>query len=623
MCGIAGHVSFHNSPSSDALECVVQNQFHRGPDHRASWQDEHAALGHTRLAIIDLSPTGHQPMIDAETGNVIVYNGEVYNFQALRADLEARGHKFASTSDTEVILALYRRYGEECVTQLRGMFAFAIWNPRKRELLLSRDRAGKKPLVYAETTQGFLFASEIGALAAHPLVSKDIDPQALELYLTLQYIPAPWTIYQAIRKLPPAHFGVLTAKGLRLERYWNLDYTRKRQISEEEAEEAVLEELTEAVRLRLISDVPLGALLSGGVDSSLVVAIMSRLSSRPVKTFSVGFEDEGFNELPHARAVAQHLGTEHHEEVLTPNVAEMLPSIVRQYGEPYADKSALPSFVVAEMTRQHVTVALSGDGGDELAAGYDRYRTSRLMAILGALTPGGNGPADARKAESLLSNDRLLNPLRRRWAYQYVHPELQSLAYRDFFHGPHRQALLKPEVRAASNGTAESWKQRWLDEASCHASNAVERMMWIDNLTYLPGDLLVKIDIAAMAYALEVRSPLLDHKLVELCATLPAGIKARNGETKRILKRLAARFVPSSVIYRPKHGFSVPVSAWLRGPMQGFLKNVLADTRPQLGVLLQTDQIDRLVEQHTDGVQDHGGRLWALLNLALWLAQKE
>ena len=619
MCGIAGIVCFEHRPDSDKLRRVVLSMLHRGPDHQAIWQDDHAVLGHTRLAIIDLSSAGHQPMVDPETGNVIVYNGEIYNFQLLRADLEKQGFRFRSNSDTEVLLALYRRYGVRCLERLRGMFAFGIYDPRHNQLFIARDRLGQKPLVYAQTDEGFLFASEIGALVAHPAVSREIDLEALDLYLSLQYIPAPWTIYKTVRKLPAAHYALLTPTGLHIERYWQLDYTRKIQLGEKEALEAVLEKLTEAVQLQLISDVPLGALLSGGVDSSLVVALMSKLSHRRVKTFSIGFCEEHFNELPHARCVAEHLGTEHWEEVLVPNVLEMLPRIARQFGEPYADKSAVPSFYVAQMARQHVTVVLNGDGGDELAAGYWHYQLPPLAGLISRAVGNYKGRrADIDQADWLLNDKTLLGPLRRFWMYGYAHPEVRSLLYANFWNQAQKGSLFRPEVAAQIGSVTIRWKQGWLEQAYEHADTPIERMLWIGNHTYLPDDLLVEMDIASMAYGLEARSPLLDHELIELCASLPDNLKVRKGQTKYLLKKLAAQFVPSSVVFRQKQGFSVPVGAWLRGPMANFMRQVLTEARPHLNEYFQSQVIDRLVNEHVTGFKEHGYRLWTLLNFALW-----
>ena len=371
MCGIAGHISFQRPPDEVSVAEMVRKIGHRGPDDHGIWSspDVECVFGHARLSVIDLSSLGHQPMLDAETGNCIIFNGEIYNFQALRRECERVGDRFRSHSDTEVILALYRRHGVGCLHKLRGMFAFALWDESRKRVFFARDRVGKKPLNYALNDGGIVFCSEIDPLSRHPAVSRDMDMEALELYLQCQYIPAPWTIYKQIRKLPPAHYGLLDRNSFKIEQYWNVEYTQKVRISEQDALDRLEEKLTEAVQLRMISDVPLGALLSGGVDSSIVVALMAKLSGEPVRTFSIGFREEAFNELPFAQQAADICDTAHHPEIVEGDVAHLLPLLARHYGEPYADSSAVPSFFVAQTARRHVTVAMNGDGGDELLGG--------------------------------------------------------------------------------------------------------------------------------------------------------------------------------------------------------------------------------------------------------------
>ena len=398
MCGIAGELNWRAHASGEAVDAMVSGIGHRGPDDRGLWSSPNGVcvLGHARLSIIDLSPAGHQPMLDVITGNAIVFNGEIYNFQELRKKLVSAGDLFNSHSDTEVILALYRRHGIDCLKFLRGMFALAIWDEKRQRLFLARDRVGKKPLNYAVTKSGLAFCSELHPLSRHPGVDNGMDLEALELYLQCQFIPAPWTIYRGIRKLPPAHYAVYDRSGLKIEKYWEVDYRDKIQISEADALDALEEKLTEAVRLRMIADVPLGALLSGGVDSSVVVALMAKLSNEPVRTFSIGFEEEAFNELPWAQQAAERCGTLHHPDIVKGDVEHLLPKLARHYGEPYADDSAVPSFFVSAVARRHVTVALNGDGGDELLGGYPRYwlPASAMLAIVGAAwaTDAPRGP---------------------------------------------------------------------------------------------------------------------------------------------------------------------------------------------------------------------------------------
>ena len=619
MCGIAGEVRFDGGVAAGSLESMSRGIRHRGPDDDGLWMEDRGRCGFSfrRLSIIDLSPLARQPMRDPVTGNVIVFNGEIYNFQELRRDCEQHGAIFRSRSDTEVILALYRRLGPDCLRRLRGMFALAIWDARKCELFLARDRFGKKPLNYALTKDGLVFCSEIGPLSRHPAVPGDMDMEALELYLHLLCVPAPWTIYKHIRKLPPAHCATLSRDGLRAEQYWDIDYTRKIRIADDEALEAFEEKFNEAVRLRLISDVPLGALLSGGADSSAVVAAMARLSSAPVKTFSVGFKEESFNELPYANLAARICGTEHHAQIVTSDVQAILPAIVRHYGEPYGDPSAIPSFLVCESARAHVTVALNGDGGDELLGGYPRYwlsnRTLLSSRVLGRLV-------SAASLASLTTNfsaesgfgPRVMSRLVR----EFLHPELGSLVnYRNHWNDRARHELL-----VANNDPAllPAWRRKWLGLACAHAANPVDRMLYFDNHTYLPDDLLVKMDIASMHCGLEARSPLLDHELAEFCAGLPLNQKLRNGAGKYLLKQLAAKTFGKEFVNRRKQGFGIPLENWLKGPLRARVRAVLSDP----GLM---EPFDRIVVAKTTGEffshrppADHTSRVWGLFMYGLW-----
>jgi asparagine synthase (glutamine-hydrolysing) len=555
-------------------------------------------------------------MLDPETGNVIVFNGEIYNFQKLRRECEAAGARFRSRSDTEVILALYRRFGPDCVRQLRGMFALAIWDAHKSELFLARDRFGKKPLNYALTRQGLVFCSEIDPLSRHPTVSRDHDNEALELYLQFLCVPAPWTIYKSIRKLPPAHWAIFSEKGLRLQQYWDIDYSRKIQISDEEAFQAFDEKFTEAVRMRMVADVPLGALLSGGVDSSAVVAMMAKLSSVPVKTFSVGFGEQAFNELPHARRVAQVCGTDHHEQIVTYDFGSLLPRMIRHYGEPFADSSAIPSFLVCESARKHVTVVLNGDGGDELLGGYPRYRLSRFALfghrLLGRSLPSGplldwtvnyrgNSQAWGRALSLGIRN--------------FLRPEFGSLInFRGNWEDVARARLLPGGDRAL----VRNWRNEWIARAGAHSHNPFDWMLYFDNHTSLPNDLLVKMDIASMHCGLEARSPLLDHELAEFCASLPLDRKLRGGEGKLFLKRTAARTFGKAFANRKKQGFGIPLEAWLKGPLRQDVMGTIADR--DLMASFDPDVVSRTAKEFFSGGAgpSHVYRIWALFMYGLW-----
>lgn len=619
MCGIAGEVRFDGGVAAAPLEAMSRAIRHRGPDDDGLWMEERRRCGFSfrRLSIIDLTPLGHQPMIDGETGNVIVFNGEIYNFQSLRRECEDAGEHFRSRSDTEVILALWRRYGPDCVRRLRGMFALAIWDARKQSLFLARDRFGKKPLNYAMTAKGLVFCSEIYPLSRHPAVAGDEDAEALELYLQLLYIPAPWTIYKNIRKLPPAHWALYSRSGWRIERYWDLGYRSKTRIEDGEALEAFEDKFTEAVRLRMIADVPVGALLSGGVDSSAVVAAMAKLSAAPIRTFSVGFEEGGFNELPYADEVARLCGTKHHRQIVTADAAAVLPAMIRHYGEPFADSSAIPSFLVSEAARASVKVVLNGDGGDELLGGYPRYRLS-AMALLSSRTLGRLVPAqrvlgigvDSAGSPSVVR--RALGRLTR----ELLHPEFASLIqYRGSWHDLARRQLL---VGGGMKSLVSGWRSHWLSQALEHANNSVDRMLYFDNHTYLPGDLLPKMDIASMHCSLEARSPLLDHELAEFCAGLPLDLKVRNRTGKYLLKQFAAKSFGWRFANRPKQGFGIPLEKWLRDTLRPHATAVLFNSA--LMEPFDAAVVTRVAGQFFSGQTgaDHTSRLWALFIYGLW-----
>lgn len=622
MCGIAGIFSLNEILDEGGVPLLVTDLQHRGPDdcgvYRTPKRD--CVLGHTRLSIIDLTPAGHQPMVDPVTGNAIVFNGEIYNFQELRAACEKRGDSFVSRTDTEVILALYRRYGIKCLEHLRGMFAFAIYDPnltgsgKSGRLFLARDRLGKKPLNYTLTPNGIVFASEIHPLSRHPLIGKDLDLEALELYLQLGYIPAPWTIYRQIRKLPPAHYAVFDDHGLKLERYWQLSYSSKLKIDEEEALEGLEEKLKEAVRLRMVADVPIGALLSGGVDSSLVVALMAQSTNQRVRTYSIGFKEEEFNELPYAEQVAERYQTDHHPEVLDGQVSDLLPILVKHYGEPYADSSALPSFMVCQAARKHVKVVLNGDGGDELLGGYQKFALKKRHLWAARLLGGLVSPNNlAAIVPYVVSPQNGLQRQFRRMITGYVAPEVLSLLiYRNFWNDRERTGILN------GNETAllQKWRKDLCVNAYQNALNPIDRMSWMDNTIYLPYDLLVKMDIAAMHCGLEVRSPLLDTEVFEYCAGLPVWSKVQGGVTKYLLKKLAERYFPANILYRPKMGFKIPLEEWLRGPLASLVRECLLNET--LMAPLNMRFIKHTLVEFQNHTGNHATRLWTLFMFGCW-----
>lgn len=625
MCGIAGEVNWAGGSNAPAAQRMASEIAHRGPDHHGLWveEDGRCVLVHRRLSIIDLSSLGHQPMIDPLSGNSLVFNGEIYNYQQLRRQCEAAGDKFLSKSDTEVILALYRRHGEACLGKLRGMFAIALWDSKKQQLFLARDRFGKKPLNYALTNDGAVFCSELKPLAQHPSVDSSMDIDALDLYLQLQSIPAPWSIYRGIRKLPPAHFAVVARDGVRLQRYWSLDYRSKSVISEADALDLFEEKLTEAIHLRMTSDVPLGALLSGGVDSSVVVALMSKVSRIPIQTFSIGFGNKALDESPYAKFVADACGTQHTREVVHGNVEEMLPLLAKHYGEPFADSSAIPSFHVCRMARKHVSVVLNGDGGDELLGGYQRYALPSHAIRTGSVLSRLIGPDRLASLVPFWANSRSF-PRRalRSLARDHLTPEMGGLLMLSgYWNDSLRHQLLARD--ASKSNTVNRWRRDWLRQAFEYADTPIDRMLWLDCHTMLPDDLLVKMDIASMHCGLEARSPFLDHELMEFCASLPVSLKVHKRSGKYLLKRLAERYFPREFVYRRKMGFGIPVAEWLRTCLRRHTEEVIHDR--ELMQPLETDAIcrswKRLLGASGADLDAEAGRIWALLMFGHWKLQ--
>ncbi len=626
MCGIAGRANvFTGRPVDGAIvESMTACLAHRGPDGAGLHVGDGVALGHRRLAIIDLTPGGHQPMGTADGRYWITFNGEIYNFLELRRRLEQRGRRFVSASDTEVLLQSYEEFGPECVTYLRGMFAFAIWDAVDRRLFMARDRLGKKPLFYRTDGDGIAFASESKAFFAEPGFQASVSPAAIFHYTALLYTPAPWSAFAGVHVLPPAHTLVADASGVRVQRYWRLRYEPKRRWRDEEAIEAIEASLTEAVRLRLISDVPVGAFLSGGLDSSTVVGLMTRVGGQRghVRTYTIGFEEEDFSELERARAIAAHLGTEHQELVVRPDVVHDLPRIAWHYGEPFADSSGVPTYYLSKMTRAHVTVALNGDGGDEAFAGYECYAAGLKRDWYDAL-PSGWRRGLAAVASAVLADGnwhgtraRLLGRLQRRGSS----PEERYAASRLHATAELQAALFTPEFLAAvdSPHTATLLSRRF---GESDAIAWLDRMLSVDVETYLPDMLLAKVDVATMAVGLEGRSPLLDHGVMELAATLPPDLKIRGGVRKYVLRQVAARLLPGALLEGPKRGFSVPIVHWLRGQLRPFVEELLLDgTCARRGVIRQ-DTVARLLEDHWGGRADRHELIWGLLMLELWWRQ--
>ena len=625
MCGIAGLVDFDGPHAPESLvRAMCTAMCHRGPDdegvmaipRQAAPHEPRAILGNRRLSIIDVAG-GRQP-IGNEDGTIwVVQNGEIYNFRELRDRLEASGHTFTTHSDTEILVHLYEELGDEFVRELDGMFALALWDDRRKRLLLARDRFGKKPLLYAEAGGRLYFGSEFQAILADPAMHRDIDHDALDEYLSFMSVPAPQTIYRQIRKLPPAHVLVRDAQGTRIKRYWSLAFLPKLQIDEEEAAREVRRLLTEAVRKRLISEVPLGAFLSGGVDSSAVVAIMAGLVGGRVKTFSIGFDDPRFNELPHARRVAEQYGCDHHEFQVQPRAIDIVSTLVKHYGEPYADSSAIPTFYLAQLTRQHVTVALNGDGGDESFAGYGWHLGSRLAEQWQSVPSALRGAAEHAAAALAPFSSHRRSPIARLSRFMAAASQPRAARYR------HWLSIFTADLKAELYASPRPPRPDPIEAifAAVPRLDAVDAMLHADMEWYLPTDLLVKVDIATMANSLEARSPFLDWRLTEFAARLPSRFKVKGRTSKYILKKAVADLIPAGNMHRPKQGFAVPVGPWFRGELKDFLADHILDARCRSRGLFKPAAVQRLFDDHQRGAGDYAHQLWTLLMLELWFRE--
>jgi asparagine synthase (glutamine-hydrolysing) len=632
MCGIAGAIWMADGVPLDGgtLRRMTDTLRHRGPDDDGTYASEvrrgdahepvpGVALGFRRLSIIDLAG-GRQPLANEDESVWLVFNGEIYNYTDLRRRLEGAGHRFRTHSDSETIVHLYEDEGTDCFRHLRGMFALAIWDANRRQLVLARDRLGKKPLVYRQEAGRLLFASELKALLQVPGVPRELDPAALDEYLTYQYVPHPNTIFQGIRKLPPASFAVYREGRLTVDRYWSPDFQTEVDRPRAEYIDRLRMELTEAVRLRLQSDVPLGAFLSGGVDSSIVVALMKQLTDQPVKTFSIGFPVPEYDESDHAREVARHLGTDHHEMRVEPNAVEVLSRLVWHYDEPFGDSSAIPTWHVSRMTREHVTVALTGDGGDELFAGYPRYRAVRMGAWFDRLPGPLRGVLASRHWQRLPASSRQKCVRRRfkRLVASLGRPaERRYLDWMSIFDEARRGALYSDDflTRLPDADPFDFLKSAY---GRCNRRDPVTAAGLVDVQTYLPCDLLTKIDIASMAHSLECRQPLLDHHVVELAAAMPIELKYRRGRGKRILREAFGHLLPATVFRRPKMGFGVPLDHWFRHELNDFTRQVLFDPLTQGRGYFRPEAVQRLFDEHQSGRFDHSHRLWLLLFLEMW-----
>jgi asparagine synthase (glutamine-hydrolysing) len=618
MCGICGIVEFGRQSDipRDVVHRMNQTMIHRGPDDGGVFVGPGVGLGHRRLSIIDLAG-GHQPMSNEDGTVWVLLNGEIYNYPELRAELLQRGHKFATKSDTEAIVHLYEDLAEGCFARLRGMFSIAIWDSRCRKLVLARDRVGKKPLFYAADPERILFGSELKALLAGDSLSRRIDEQALSDYFSFGYIPAPKTIYRSVRKVMPGHYLVASADGTRETCYWDLSFANVRQQSEEEWGEQLRHQLCEATRIRLMSDVPLGAFLSGGIDSSSVVAMMSHLMKRAVTTCSIGFQEEKYNESEYARQVSTLFSTEHHEEIVEPNAIEIVDKLAWHYDEPFADSSAIPTYYVSKIARDQVTVALGGDGGDESFAGYRRYKLDYYENRL-----RGYVPAALRRS--------LFGPLGRwypamAWAPRIFRAKatLESLSRSplegyfnsiSYFRPNDKARLLTADFRKQLGGyDSLDLFRRYYDQAD--TNDPLSKIQYVDVKTYLTDDILTKVDRASMAVSLEVRAPFLDHKLLELAASMPSSLKLRNGVGKFILKKSLEPVLPRNILYRPKQGFAIPLDVWFRRELKELGQSIIVETDDGI---LDRNFLARIWNQHQKGLYDRSALLWSVLMFRKW-----
>jgi asparagine synthase (glutamine-hydrolysing) len=618
MCGIAGFVDADRTarPDLNLVHRMCEVIRHRGPDDEGIHVEPGVGLGMRRLSIIDLAG-GHQP-IHNETARIwVVFNGEIYNYLELRAELEAEGHCFSTSSDTETIVHGYEQWGADVFRRLRGMFGIALWDQDTRTLLLGRDRAGQKPLHYAERGGRLFFASEIKSLLAAAAVEPRLDVGALDHFLAFLYTPRDASIFAGVHKLPPGHYLTWRDGRVDVRQYWRIAADEPFTGSEEDAVAALGEVLQDAVRSHMISDVPLGAFLSGGVDSSAVVGMMARAtpSGGPVKTFSIGFDDPDYDELEHARTVAAHFGTDHHEFVVRPDGLSILDALIAHFDEPFADSSAIPTWYVSEMARRHVTVVLSGDGGDELFGGYDRYLPHPRVAAFDRLAVPGARAAAALAWPLLPHGTRGKNFLRhvaKDWSGRY----LDSIA---FFHADERAALYSADVRTAAGLDAERRLARHFDRFAALPNDS--RMMRFDFETYLPEDVLTKVDRMSMAHSIESRVPLLDNRVIDFAASLPARFKIKGGRRKHVLKDTLKTMLPEAILSRRKQGFGVPLGTWFRGGLTSLFSDILDTPRTRQRGYFDAAFVGRLLREHLDGERDHTLRLWQLLVFELWHRQ--
>jgi asparagine synthase (glutamine-hydrolysing) len=622
MCGIAGKLcfDFQAKVPPDLIREMTREIHYRGPDDEGIWVKGNVGLGHRRLSIIDLSSAGHQPMSNEDGSIWITYNGEIYNFLELREEMLKKGHKFTSHTDTEVILHLYEEYGPDCLTHLRGMFAFGLWDERQKCLFLARDRIGQKPLKYYLDDNCLIFASELKSILKDPQVKREVDIEAIDAYLTYQYVPHPMTGFKGIKKLPHAHYLLWQEGKLAIKRYWSLSFAPKLDRPQREITEGIIGQLQEAVNLRLISDVPLGSCLSGGIDSSAVVATMSQLIKQPVKTFSVGFKEASFNELPYARMISRKFHTQHYEVTVKPSAIDILPKLVWHYEEPFADSSALPTYYLFRMIKPHLKVVLSGDAGDENFAGYNRYVRIKQFAQY------KNIPVFMRR----YFIENILGLFLRVTKHNFFHTALcyakaagnddlieKYISIVGFFKQSEKKEIYSPAFYSWVSGCNPPFFLRKFFQDS-DAEDKLEGFLFTDFNSYLPDDLMVKVDIASMMHSIECRVPMLDHKFLEFVARIPFEYKLRRLKKKYIFKKSLQGILPAKILNRRKKGFGVPIGKWLRDELKDFTYEYLLSSKSLSRGYFNKEAVRKFLDEHTQTGIDHSNKIWALLWLELW-----
>lgn len=620
MCGIAGFTHFlGNMGNTETLKRMGNSIYHRGPDAGGEYINDHVGLAHRRLAIIDLSEAGVQPMTSHDGKYIIVFNGEIYNYLSIRDELSAAGYPFKTHTDTEVILALYAQEGKKMLSKLNGMFAFALWDTTSKELLIARDRIGKKPLYYLKTATQFAFASEIKAILTLPNVPKEIRLDAVHDFFAYQYIPDPKTIFNDIHKLPPGHLMTVSNDGMNIEQYWDVSYSKTTTKSEQELTKELFELATNRTKDRMVSDVPLGAFLSGGIDSSGVVAMMAQNSETPVKTCSIGFDDKKYNETEFARAVAEQYHTEHHEFTVHQNVNDSLEEIVGYFDEPFADPSLVPTYFVSELARSQVTVAIAGDGGDEVFAGYEKYTTDDIENRLRKKFPKALRKNIFPKLSKLFSKSEL--PIFRKAKSLFYSLSLEPAMG---FYVTNSQIEDRLWHQLASENTLQTLGDYHPSKITVDAYNKadgpdhVSKILYTDMKTYLPGGILVKVDRMSMANSLEVRAPILDKDIIEFAATLPSSLKFNNGEKKYILKEAFKPVLSDDILYRKKMGFSVPLATWLRDEIKDLTEDYLFTKSSGIQQFFNMQIVEKIWEQHQQNKADHSTVLWSMLMFQMW-----